>query len=111
MEIFLLCAIAAETMVRSALSPLVLSGDTSPEGDIADVNGSEEGSSIFLHTRSAAAPAFHVTESVLYQMTRTVDMRVISALDEAILLWRDHRLHALRFRLLKDSIGVVAATC
>jgi hypothetical protein len=72
------------------------------------LDGGKEGCCVFGVTSGDAAPALEVQEGIFDQMAQLIEFFVIFALNLAIFLWRNYRLHALQDQLFKDGIGIIA---
>lgn len=72
------------------------------------MHGSKERSAVFGVSGCNAPPPFQHQKGVFDQMADFVESFVIWSLHGAVFLWRDHRVDALNFGLLKDCVGVIA---
>lgn len=84
------------------------SRDLEPECETTDLDGDKEGKEVLGIAGSDAAPLFERKKCFLDEVALPVQMFVIFAPLLSVFSWRDHRLHALRSRLLNDGIAVVA---
>ena len=84
------------------------SRDIRPEDKAADLHGGQERGGPFGVAGSQTPPTLEVAHGVLNQMAQFVEVFVIVALNESVLLGRDHRIHPLSRRLFEDGVGVVA---
>lgn len=72
------------------------------------MNDGQEGRGPFGVAGGDASPAFESQDGVLDQMSLSIEVFIIVALDESVLSGRDHRSHPLSCRLFQDGVGIVA---
>jgi len=72
------------------------------------VDCSKERCGVFGVARGDPAPALEVKKCIFNQMAQLVNIDIILTLLFAISLWRNDRFHALRVRLIDDSIAIIA---
>ena len=72
------------------------------------MDGGKEGGRILRVAGGDAAPALEVQKRVFDQMAQLVEVFVVSPPNGAVLLGRDHGLHALLFGLFEDGVAVIA---
>ena len=90
---------------------MVSSINKEPNGNTADLDGSNEGSCIFGVACSNTAPFFEKQEGVLNKMAEFVEIFVVFSLTFTVFSRRDDWCHAFVSSLFDDCVCIIAPIC